>query len=87
MSSLVPYASTAAEEQRSRLAKRIPGATHLLRDVPLTPTARAPTELNMSELTREVFIPSVSGFGAGALEADSAIGGTLGTFSPGRARE
>lgn len=41
----------------------------------------------MSELTREVFIPLVSGYGAAALEADSAIGDRLATFSPGGAGE
>lgn len=38
----------------------------MLRDVPRTATLCAHAELNISELTREVFIPLVSGYGAAA---------------------
>ena len=61
------------------------GEIALLRDAPRTATVRAHTELNMSELTREVFIPLVSGYGAAALEADSAIGERLAILAGGPA--
>ena len=59
------------------------GEIALLRKVPRTATVRARTEMGVSQLTRDVFIPAVSGYGASSLEADTAIGDRLATFSPG----
>ena len=59
------------------------GEIALLRKVPRTATVRARTEMGVSELTREVFIPAVSGYGASAGRADSVIGDRMATFAPG----
>jgi CRP-like cAMP-binding protein len=58
------------------------GEIALLRAVPRTATVRATTELRMSELTRELFIPVVSGYGASARESEAVVGSRLATFTP-----
>ena len=63
------------------------GEMALLRKVPRTATVRARTEMGVSELTREVFIPVVSGYGASAGQADAVIGDRLATFTPGGTAE
>lgn len=59
------------------------GEIALLRKVPRTATVRARTEMGVSELTRDVFIPVVSGYGASAGQADVVIGDRLAAFTPG----
>jgi hypothetical protein len=61
------------------------GEIALLRKVPRTATVRARTEMGVSELARDVFIPVVSGYGASAGQADTVIGDRLATFAPGGA--
>jgi MFS family permease len=59
------------------------GEIALLRKVPRTATVRARSELGVSELTRDVFIPVVSGYGASVGQADAVIGDRLAAFTPG----
>jgi CRP-like cAMP-binding protein len=49
------------------------GEIALLRDTPRTATVRAITPLTASMLTRDLFVPLVSGYAASAREADAAI--------------
>jgi MFS family permease len=58
------------------------GEIALLRDTPRTATVRALTPLSGSLLTRNLFVPLVSGYDASAREADAAIEGRLTRFRP-----
>lgn len=58
------------------------GEIALLRDVPRTATVRARTAVRVSRLTRELFVPIVTGYGASASEAETAIEGRLAHFRP-----
>jgi MFS family permease len=58
------------------------GEIALLRDTPRTATVRALTPLSASLLTRNLFVPLVSGYDASAREADAAIEGRLTRFRP-----
>jgi CRP-like cAMP-binding protein len=60
------------------------GEIALLRDVARTATVRAATDLEVAELTRELFIPLVSGYGASAREAQTTIADRLAAFTPAR---
>jgi hypothetical protein len=53
------------------------GEIALLRDVPRTATVRARTEMHTTELTRDVFIPLISGYRASAQAAEAEIGERL----------
>lgn len=55
------------------------GEISLLRDIPRTATVRARTQLQLCELTREVFLPLVTGHAASRLAADAAIESRLTT--------
>jgi MFS family permease len=57
------------------------GEIALLRDVPRTATVRARTQLRVCALSREAFIPLVTGHEPSMLEADTAIEERLATFS------
>ena len=56
------------------------GEIALLRDTPRTATVRAITPLSASLLTRDLFVPLVSGYAASAREADAAIEARLTPF-------
>jgi Cyclic nucleotide-binding domain len=53
------------------------GEIALLRDVPRTATVRARTEIRTSSLSRDVFIPLISGYGASSRAAEAEIGERL----------
>lgn len=58
------------------------GEIALLRDVARTATVRAATDLELAELTRELFIPLVSGYGASAREAQTTVADRLAAYMP-----
>jgi Cyclic nucleotide-binding domain len=58
------------------------GEIALLRDIPRTATVRAITALDAAILTRDLFVPLVSGYDASAREAEVAIEGRLTRFRP-----
>jgi len=58
------------------------GEIALLRDVPRTAEVRARTQLDLYALTREVFVPAVSGYGPAAAAGDEAVVSMLDTFRP-----
>jgi len=58
------------------------GEIALLRDVPRTAEVRARTQLDLYTLTRDVFVPAVSGYGPAAAAGDEAVVSMLDTFRP-----
>jgi CRP-like cAMP-binding protein len=58
------------------------GEIALLRDTPRTTTVRARTDLDLSTLDPDVFVPAVSGYRPSAAEADEVVSSQLASFRP-----
>jgi MFS family permease len=58
------------------------GEIALLRDTTRTTTVRARTDLDLSTLEPDIFVPAVSGFRPSAAEADVVVSSQLATFRP-----